>query len=147
MTSKYMIPLLASAALLLAGCSERSLETVRKVTYPPDFNYVSQKKLRGTMDQFAWYTRLLQNTLDNPEITPEQRVQTVQILKKMEQLAARLGSESLNSNHRQVTENIDDFRRDIVTARNAVLKDPPDYNKARVVPSYCLRCHALGRER
>ncbi len=139
--------LMLGAILLLAGCSERALETVRQVTYPPDFNYVSTQKLQGTMSQFAWYTELLQKNLDNTEITPEQRLQTVQILKKMEGLAAKLGSQSLSSNHRQVTENIDAFRRDIVEARNGLLQNPPDYNKARIVPSYCLRCHALGKER
>ncbi len=140
------LPMLV-AILLLSGCSERSLETVRKVTYPPDFNYVSTQKLRGAMNQFAWYTGLLQRNLDNTEITPEQRLQTVQILKKMEELAADLGSRSLSSNHRQISENIDVFRRDIVEARNGLLRNPPDYNKARIVPSYCLRCHALGKER
>ena len=139
--------LMLATILLLSGCSERTLETVRKVTYPPDFNYVSRQKLQGTMSQFAWYTELLQRNLDNTEITPEQRLQTVQILKKMEELAADLGSQSLSSNHRQVTENIDAFRRDIIEARNGLLRNPPDYNKARIVPSYCLRCHALGKER
>jgi len=139
--------LLLGTVIALAGCNERALETVRKVTYPPDFNYVSKKNLQGTMDQFAWYTELLQRNLDNTEITPEQRLQTVQILNRMEDLAYRLGSQSLSSNHRQVTENIDAFRRDIIEARNGLLKNPPDYNKARIVPSYCLRCHALGREK
>ncbi len=144
----YRSALLAlGIAVVVTGCSERALETVRKVTYPPDFNYVSQKKLQGTMDQFAWYTQLLQKNLDNPQITPEQRLQTVQILKKMDELAAELGSQSLRSNHRQVSENIDAFRRDIAAAREGVLQNPPDYNKARVVPAYCLRCHSLGRER
>ncbi len=135
------------AGLLLSACSERSLETVRKVTYPPDFNYVSKQKLQGTMDQFAWYTQLLQKNLDTVEVTPQQRLQSVQILKKMEDLAWKLGSQSLSSNHRQVTANIDAFRRDIMEARTALMQEPPDYNKARVVPGYCLRCHALGRER
>lgn len=135
------------AVILIAACSERALETVRKVTYPPDFNYVSQNKLQTTMDQFAWYTQLLQKNLDHSEITPDQRLQTVQILKKMDELASQLGAQNLRSNHRQVGENIDKFRRDIREAREAVLQNPPDFNKARVVPGYCLRCHALGKER
>ena len=132
-------------ALSIPACSERGLETVRKVTYPPDFNYVSQQKLQGTMDQFAWYTQLLQKNLDHSEITADQRLQTLRILKKMDELAAQLGSQSLKSNHRQVSQNIDAFRRDIIDARKEVLRSPPNYDKARQVPVYCLRCHSLGR--
>jgi len=139
--------LLLGMMLVSAACSERSLETLRKATYPPDFNYVSQKKLRGTMAQFAWNTELLQRNLENAEVTPEQRLQAVQILGRMAELASRLGSQSVSSNHRQVTENIGAFRRDIIEARDALLKNPPSYGKARTVPGYCLRCHALGREK
>jgi hypothetical protein len=134
-------------AMLMSACGERALETLRKVTYPPDFHYVSPKALRTTMEQLAWYTQLLQKNLDHAEITADQRLRTVQILNKMDQLASKLGASNLRSNHRQVGENIDGFRRDVRKARQDVLRDPPDFNRARAVPGYCLRCHALGKER
>ena len=44
------------ATLLLTGCDGKVLENVRKVTYPPEFNYISKDKITGIMQQFAWYT-------------------------------------------------------------------------------------------
>ena len=136
-----------SAILLgLIGCQGGPLETVRKVTYPPDFNYISKDKLQGTMQQFAWYSTLLDNTLrDNPSPSAEQRDSTISILKKMETLSLKLGTESLSSNHDLVSMNIDKFRNSIVDARKALNEDPPNYYLAGSVSAYCLNCHSLAR--
>lgn len=146
LTKLLQFILLLSSLILVAGCQNGVLENVRKVTYPPDFNYISSEKLTNTMQSFAWYTTLLDNSLrDNQPVTEEQRLNAINILEKMENLSLELATESLKSNHAMVSHNIDQFRQNIVNARNAVEQDPPNYYLAGSVSSYCLNCHSLGK--
>lgn len=132
--------------LFLSGCQSGVLETVRKVTYPPDFNYISKEKLTSTMQSFAWYTTLLDNSLrDASSVTREQRQSAISILEKMEKLSLKLGSEALTSNHDIVSFNIDQFRLRIINARDGLLQEPPNYYLAGSVSGYCLNCHAINK--
>ncbi len=133
-------------AMILLGCSGSVLENVRKVTYPPDFNYISNEKLTSTMQQFAWYTGLLDNSLqDTIPVPEEQRLNAISILEKMEELSHELGEQNLSSNHNIVSFNINQFRQNIINARNALQLDPPNYYLAGSVSAYCLNCHSLGK--
>ncbi len=135
-----------STALILLGCANGVLETVRKVTYPPDFNYISEEKLTNTMQQFAWYTTLLDNSLQDVLPVPqEQRLNAISILQKMENLSHELGEQNLSSNHNIVSFNIDQFRQNIVNARDGLQQDPPNYYLAGSVSAYCLNCHSLNK--
>ena len=128
--------------LVLAGCNGLT-KGIRQVTYPPDFNYISDRELADTMQQFALYTTLLDQGLRNaPHVTAEQRAGAIDILGKMEQLSRQLGTEKLLSNHHVVSFNIDRFRRSIVDARIGLQQEPANYYKAGSVSAYCLNCHA-----
>ena len=142
MKATLRYPILLAVLLALGGCQNGALETVRKVTYPPDFNYISKEKLRTTMQTFAWYATLLDNNLrDIREVTTEQRLQAVRILEKMEKLTHELGNESLSSNHAVVSNNIGRFRQNIIDARKGLLVEPPNYYLVGAVSGYCLDCH------
>ncbi|MDJ0833003.1 MAG: hypothetical protein QNJ69_05735 [Gammaproteobacteria bacterium] len=146
MYRKQLFLVLALIPLILSGCDSKMLETVRKVTYPPDFNYISEDKLSGTMQQFAWYTGLLDNYLRDPtEISEDQRQSAIDILRKMETLSLELGSEDLSSTHDIVSFNIDRFRTSIVEARVGLQQDPPNYYLAGSVSAYCLNCHEISK--
>lgn len=133
-------------ALTLLGCSNGMLETVRKVTYPPDFNYISRDTLTSTMQQFAWYTSLLDNALlDQQPVPQEQRLNAISILQKMENLSDQLGEENLSSNHNVVSFNISQFKQNIINARQAIEQEPPNYYLAGSVSAYCLNCHSLHK--
>jgi hypothetical protein len=141
---KYSLLLILASAccLLLTGC-EKTLEGIRSVTYPPDFNYISKTRLTNTMQQFALYTTLLDQGLrDAPNVSPEQRETAIGILQKMERLSRQLATESLSSNHDILSFNIDRFRRSIADARVALQQEPPNYYKAGTVSAYCLNCHS-----
>jgi len=128
------------------SCANGVLETVRKVTYPPDFNYISDEKLTSTMQQFAWYTTLLDNSLqDIIPVPEEQRQNAVSILYKMENLSHELGEQNLSSNHNIVSFNIRQFRQNIVNARDGLQQDPPNYYLAGSVSAYCLNCHSMNK--
>lgn len=134
---------LLCCVILLSACQNGVLDTVRKVTYPPDFNYISSEDLHDTMQSFAWYTTLLDNSLrDTSNVTKEQRLSAIDILEKMEKLSHELGSASLSSNHNIVSLNIDLFRQRIVDARIGLQQQPPNYYLVGSVSAYCLNCHS-----
>ena len=140
-----------ASALVLTSCAHEPssggiFETVRKVTYPPDFNYISDEQLSSTMQQFAWYTTLLDNSLqDTLPVPQDQRLNAINILHKMEDLSHELGEQNLSSNHNIVSFNITQFRQNIVNARDALQQDPPNYYLAGSVSAYCLNCHSLNK--
>ncbi len=135
------------ALVVLSGCANGVLETIRKVTYPPDFNYISSDNLTSTMQQFAWYTTLLDNSMQDTLPVPDfQRLEAISILQKMEKLSHDLGEDNLNSNHNIVSFNIKQFRQNIINARDGLLMEPPSYYLAGSVSAYCLNCHALSRQ-
>ena len=146
---KSLLPrllLVSALPVALLGCSNGALETIQKITYPPDFNYISKSKIKDTMHQFAWYSTLLDNSLKGEDsITEDQRENAISILRKMEKLSANLGSEDLSSNHSIVTHNIDKFRSRIVDARIALQQTPPNYYLAGTVSGYCMSCHSQGK--
>lgn len=135
---------LYSSIAFLCACSG-FLEGVRSVTYPPEFNYISRQKLTDTMQQFALYSTLLDNNLKDPaSVTEEQRQASISILRKMESLSLKLGTESLSSNHNIISFNIDQFRQNIQDARIGLSQEPPNYYRAGAVSAYCLNCHATS---
>lgn len=143
---KLTKPLIVALSLALVSCTNGVLESVRTVTYPPDFNYISEEKLTNTMQQFAWYTTLLDNSLqDILPVPEEQRLNAISILHKMENLSHELGEQNLSSNHNIVSFNIRQFRQNIINARNGLEQDPPNYYLAGSVSAYCLNCHSLNK--
>jgi hypothetical protein len=129
----------------IIGCSANVLENVRKVTYPPDFNYLSDAKIRGTMQQFAWYTELLDRQFEkSAKLTDEDIDSAISILSKMEDLSYQLGTETLTSNHDLISGNIDQFRNNLVLARKALQQSPPNTYPAGRVSAYCLQCHKIA---
>jgi hypothetical protein len=141
--STLTIGLISMLLMSISGCQNGILENVRKVTYPPDFNYISEQKLTDTMQTFAWYTTLLDNNLrDTASVTRDQRLSAISILKKMEKLSLQLGTESLSSNHNIISFNIDQFREKITDARIGLQQEPPNYYLVGEVSGYCLNCHS-----
>ena len=135
--------LLGTILSITSACQNGVLDTVRKVTYPPDFNYISDDKLKSTMHTFAWYTTLLDNSLrDTGNVTRDQRLSAIDILHKMENLSQKLGTQSLTSNHDIISFNIDQFRQRIVDARRGLQQEPPNYYLVGRVSGYCLNCHS-----
>ncbi len=129
----------------LVSCTNNALENIRKVTYPPDFNYISKSKISSTMHQLALYTTLLDNSFrDTSLINEEQISNAIGILRKMESLSSDLGSESLSSNHNLISNNIDQFRERVIDARVGLQQNPPNYYRVGAISAYCLNCHSIA---
>ena len=98
---------LAGAAVvitaLLAGCSY-NLSDVRKVTYPPDFNYIEPQDIKTDMARMAAQIRLLDIALapvDSSDIAARenQREEVMAALNNIENIASGLQSVDGGSNH------------------------------------------------
>jgi len=136
---KYGLIVLLGA---LAGCQSGMLETVRQVTYPPDYHYLSTQELHSAMHQLDWYNSLLLRTLGaRVEPNAEERETVIRVLYSMQGLASELATTEWHSNHPLVAFGMNDFRADLQLAEQAVQQQPADYTLARSIPAYCVECH------
>lgn len=131
---------LLAAALWLAGCENVARE-VRRVTYPPDFQYVSKQELQGAMGRLAPLAVRLDVLARSPEGMEGHRREVAEILLEMEDAASRLNPADLPTQHPLVNANLDGFRQDIQRARLGVEREPPSFLRAGALPGACLYCH------
>jgi len=129
-------------SLLVAACHGVS-EQVRKVTYPPDFVYITRQQLDFTMWQLAKDVRELNALMRAPvPIDAQRRAAIVGHLTSMEEAAAALQSQpGWHSNQPLVDTNLRRFESDVARARHAVEAEPPNYYLAGFVSGACLYCH------
>jgi hypothetical protein len=137
------------AGLLLAsafiGCADVS-SRLRRYTYPPDFNFITEEQLRSTMWQLARDVRELDRTVRAPApIEEPRRGEILKLLVSMEHAAERLGQEGRRSNHPVIDEHLATLRRDIALARKQVENEPPNYVLVGLLPGACMYCHSGGR--
>jgi hypothetical protein len=138
---RFFVYVMAAALIAGVGCSS-TLETTRRHTYAPTFNYITDQQLESAMWQLAEGIRHLDETLGTPPVLPQQQLDVLQTIEGMEQAASRLGPEGLSSNHPRITHNLGRFREQLAIARRAVSVDPPSYYLAGRLSGTCLACHA-----
>lgn len=132
--------------LLVAICAAAACadfgSTLRKVTYPPDFNYVPREQMQSAMWQLAGEVRDLDRTLrDQAVVEPGRQSRVLAILERMNGTASRLGGPGEASNHPHLDRNLPRLRNDIVAARTAASASPPSYALAGAVSGACIYCH------
>ena len=138
--------LLVIFVFALTACNSSVLEQVRKVTYPPDFNYISDNKLKSTMWQLASLVARLDELMGSTESPSEaQRKEAVLLLGNMEKLSMQLATAQHASNHGKVSGNIDKFREAVIATRRALELDPPGYYFVGAVSGACLHCHGVPK--
>ena len=134
----------ASCALLAAVACQQVASGVRKVTYPPDFRYLSDAQVRSSMGKLAPMTARLDGLSRSPTGLAGHRLEVVTILREMERIASRLNPAELPTNHPLLNANLDRLRQDIYDARIAAEREPPSFGRAHSIPAACLICHATG---
>ena len=134
--------LAVSLAVLATACSMRLPENLRRHTYPPDFNYISDRQLESTMWQLADRVNRVDDLLRDadPNDTSLQAA-VVKLLAEMDVIIGALGPGGWPSNHPKVTRNIDAFRNDLGAARRAAESQPPSYYLAGSISGACMHCH------
>ncbi|TRY30672.1 hypothetical protein [Aliiglaciecola sp. M165] len=142
--------LLICGASFLTACSSQFAESVRKVTYPPDFNYVEPEQLRSDMSQLGALMRTLEFQLaDEPEQsssrTEQHRQRVVETLRSIEGIATKLQAGDAGANHPFLQDYMRDFVKTVGEARVAASLQQPRYFLAAKVSGGCTNCHRVNR--
>jgi len=133
------------STLFVTSCSDIA-PIVRKVTYPPDFNYVSGEDLRSRMNQMAAQIQLLDQALfDTTGDEPDRQRQVVAVLRQIEKVGSSLSAGEAGSSHPFLEDFMDEFVADVGQARNAAALSPPRYYLAGRVTGSCAGCHKVNR--
>ncbi len=128
-----------AAAGLAFGCSAAAL---RHVTYPPDFHYISEGEIRGTMGNLAARIRALDEQMAQPAPDPER---VVALLSEMRQLVRELTPRE-HSSHPRIDRAAPELRADIDRALEAARWSPPNYFWAGQLSGACEYCHVPRHE-
>ena len=140
----WMIFLLLTI-LAFTGCSNLPA-LVRKVTYPPDFKYVSTDELRSRMSQMAFQLQLLDHALEESNIgQPDQQQNVLSALRNIERIGSSLQAGEEGSNHPFLQDYMNDFVNDVGQARSAASLIPPSYYYAGRIAGGCVNCHKVNR--
>ncbi|WP_343856872.1 hypothetical protein [Aliiglaciecola litoralis] len=126
------------------------MESLRKVTYPPDFKYTEPSKLRSEMGQLAQQMRMLDEALNerpnhNDVEIEEQRQQVLSALAQIERIASRLQSGNSGANHPFMQDYMDTFVSQVGEARVAASLPEPRYYFAGKISGGCTSCHRINR--
>jgi len=139
-----------ASAIVLAGCSSPFAESMRKVTYAPDFKYTEQAVLRSDMDKLGQQMSLLEQALakpygESPDAIEAQREQVLDALRNMSAIASRLKTGSEGANHPFMEDYMQDFVSKVDKARVAASFEQPRYYFAGKVAGGCTSCHKVNR--
>lgn len=139
--------LLLATLFAISGCGDSNIAAmIRKVTYPPDFNYVSGDKLRSKMTQMAYQVQLLDNELAGIDTEPfTQKQQVLGALRNIEKIASGLQAGDAGSNHPFLQGYMRDFVNDVGEASKSANLNPPNYYLAGRVSGGCVNCHSVNR--
>ncbi len=128
--------------VVLGGCADRDLASLRTATYPPDFHYLTRDELQTTMADFARSVDALDGILSKAGGPgPEDRDAVVGILEKLRLQATHLEAGEA-SNHPRIHEDAPRFVRDVDRALLAARREPPDFSWTGRIAGSCTACHA-----
>ncbi len=139
---KITVVQLALGLLVLqaSSCADFAAR-LRQHTYPPTFHYITDEQLRSTMWRLAYHSRALRELMTSPEETATQRAKVLEHLRLMEQATVDLNRTGWPTNHPLVDAKRSNFLQDIITAQDAVSRDPPNFLLAGAVSGACVYCH------
>lgn len=130
---------------VLGGCADPAA-TVRKVTYPPDFKYVSRSELKSAMGMLARDLGRLDDALSAGESGSQvDQQQVVAILDDIDRTVRGLDAASVGTNHPFLQDRMDQFVSDVGLARTAASLEPPRYYAAGKLAGGCVNCHRVNR--
>jgi len=134
---------LALAASLVAACA-LDKETVRALTYGPSFQFIDDTRLQDSMWRLARGVQDLDDTFQSTaELSEEDRhKRIIEVLDYMGEAASSVSVPGQQTQHKNISMNIDRLVLDIATAKTAA--ESKDYGPAQQLPMSCLACHQGG---
>ncbi len=140
--SRILIVFLLS--LTFTACTEIG-GAVRKVTYPPDFKYVSGEELRSNMQKLAYQLQLLDQSLTVDKDYQINQQLVVTILRDIERISTNLKAGEAGSNHPFLQDTMTEFANSVGQARISASLNPPRYYQAGRISGGCTNCHKVNR--
>lgn len=143
--SVFRMILVLLTILAISGCNDIAA-MARKVTYPPDFNYVSAQEFRSRMHQLAFQLQLLDQALE--KVNTEQSTQQQQVLdalRNIERIGSSLQAGEAGSSHPFIDGFMDDFVTDVGKSRITASMEPANYYRAGRLAGSCFNCHKVNR--
>jgi hypothetical protein len=138
-----------TALLLVSSLVGCSLSDIRKVTYPPDFNYIEPQEIRTGMTKMAAQIRLLdialQASVTDPDAKATQQKRVMAALNNIENIASGLQGNPAGSNHPYMQDFMAEFVAKVDKARSAASLAEPRYYYAGKVAGACTVCHQINR--
>lgn len=127
---------------LAVACGGDVLRDVREYTYPPDFQYLTEKEVQSTMGSLSAEINSLERVMQQPGgPQPADRRYVIDILTRIRTLSVELDSRAY-SNHPKLREHGPRLQRDVSRALALAKEDPPNYNSAEQLADACSYCHA-----
>ncbi len=127
--------------LLSLACAEQAAQ-VRRHTYPPDFQYITNEQLQVTMWQLAALIGSVEAMVDSEEGPEPHRFELLRVLGKLETTAAQLKAEGVHTGHPLLSAHLDTFRDDVIAARREIAREPPGFVRVGTLSGACRYCHS-----
>ncbi len=121
---------------LLSGCAQ-----IRKVTYPPDFVYLTDKDVSSGMQRIASHLVSIELALGDDSSAQDTAGIVRSHLDGMRQVAMELGADASATNHLLLDAHMDDFLAALETARAGTTAVPPRFFEAGKLVGSCSSCH------
>lgn len=128
----------------LSSCNNFG-DSVRKVTYPPDFKYVTGAELRSHMQLLAYELQQLDATMGQGDISNIDQKVVLDILRRIESLVVNLKAGDAGSNHPYLQDFMGEFANTVGQAKIAAGLSPPRYYMAGRISGGCVNCHKVNR--
>jgi hypothetical protein len=143
----FITTLLLMGILSMTGCSSEFAAAVRKVTYPPDFKYVTADELRSNMHKLAFELQQLDAALlQTNNAGLEQQKQVLQNLNNIQKLATGLHAGDAGASHPFLEDGMGEFITRVQEAKVAASLEQPRYYLAGQVSGGCVNCHKINRD-
>ncbi len=124
------------ALALLSGCAQ-----IRKVTYPPDFVYLTDEDVSSGMQRIAAHLVSIELALEADSGAQDTAGIVRSHLDGMRQVAIELGADASATNHLLLDAHMEDFLAALETARAGTSAVPPRFFEAGKLVGSCSSCH------
>jgi hypothetical protein len=130
-------------ALTVSACAIDK-DTVRKFTYGPSFQFIDDTRLQDSMWRLARGVQDLDDTFQaTAELSEDDRhKRIIEVLDYMSEAASAVSTPGQETQHKNMSMNIDRLITDIALAKTAAVSK--DYGPAQQLPLTCLTCHQGG---
>lgn len=131
------------AVVVLGAACQTDRSSLHDVVYPPDFSYLPEDRLKGSMWILAGEIQHLDELLRTPADTNDARLQK-QVQSSLLRIAAaveQIDTPGRATQHPALNRNLSSFARRVSQAQRGAERTPPNYFQASALSGSCFLCH------